>query len=225
MDAPPSKAMEPFIEMKDSQDLIGPCQHCGGPIEFPETDAGSTVICPHCGKETLVSTESEFTGPPPRSGSNAVAIFTCFAVVGLALMATGALIIIKQKKNHAAQTEANQTPSTPTNITSSTATQTVAAAASKPAKALSDLKVGEFKLEKTKGSSLVYVTGTLKNDSDYQRFGVKIQFDLFNRNQTNVGTAQDYIGILEPRHDWQFRALVTDPKAVSAQVASIKEEE
>jgi predicted RNA-binding Zn-ribbon protein involved in translation (DUF1610 family) len=218
--------MERFIEMKYSQDLTGPCQHCGGPIAFPETDTGSTVICPHCGKETLLSTESEFAGSPPPSGSRAVAIFISFAVVGLALMATGALIIIKKNKHRAAgQTETVQTPAAPTNITSSTATQTVAAAASKPAKALSDLKVGEFKLEKTKGSSLVYVTGILKNDSDFQRFGVKIQFDLFNRNQTNVGTAQDYIGILEPRHDWQFRALVTDPRAVSAQVASIKEEE
>jgi hypothetical protein len=224
MDAPPSKAMERFIEMKDSQDLIGPCQHCGGPIEFPETDDASTVICPHCGKETLLSSGSDFTGPPAQSGSNAVAIFICFAVVGLALMAIGALIIIKQKKNHAAQTEAIQTSSAPTNIPSST-TQTVAAVASKPAKALSDLKVGEFKLEKTKGSSLVYVTGILKNDSDYQRFGVKIEFNIFNRSETNIGTAQDYIGILEPRHDWQFRALVTDPKAASAKVASIKEED
>jgi predicted RNA-binding Zn-ribbon protein involved in translation (DUF1610 family) len=207
--------------MNDSQDLIGYCQHCGSQIEFPETADGTQAACPHCGKETLLTTE-----PPAQSGSRTVAIFTCVAVLGLALAATGALIIIKQKKNRAAApTETVQTSSVTTNVTSSSASTAVTTAATTPAKALSDLKVGEFKLEKTKGSSLVYVTGTLKNDSDYQRFGVKIQFDVFNRNQTNLGTAQDYIGILEPRHDWQFRALVTDPKAVSAKVASIKEEE
>ena len=92
-------------------------------------------------------------------------------------------------------------------------------------KSASDLKVGEVKLEKTKGSSLVYAVGTVKNDSDYQRFGVRIELDLFNQKGTKIGTTQDYIAILEPRREWQFRALIPDSKTVTAKVATLKEEE
>jgi len=95
----------------------------------------------------------------------------------------------------------------------------------KAKKSASDLKVSEVQLEKTKGSSLVYAVGTVKNESDYQRFGVRIELDLFNQNGAKLGTSKDYIAILEPRREWQFRALIPDPKAVSAKVATLKEEE
>jgi len=39
------------------------------------------------------------------------------------------------------------------------------------------------KLEKTSGSSLVYVTGTIRNDSERQRFGVKVEFSLFDHQR------------------------------------------
>ena len=37
--------------------------------------------------------------------------------------------------------------------------------------------------------------------------------------------AQDYLDILEPRHEWKFRALVLDPKTTAARVSAIKEME
>jgi len=106
-----------------------------------------------------------------------------------------------------------------------TETQAVVEAVPKPPKALSDLKVGEIQLQKTKDSSLVYAVGTLKNESDSQRFGVKIELDLLDARDLKVGTAQDYLQVLEPRREWQFHALVITPKAVKAVVASIKEED
>jgi hypothetical protein len=95
----------------------------------------------------------------------------------------------------------------------------------KVAKSANDLKVGAIALEKSKGSSLIYAVGVLRNDSDYQRFGVTIELALSDARGNRAGTAKDYRGVLEPRQEWRFRALVLDSKAVSAQVERVREEE
>jgi len=105
------------------------------------------------------------------------------------------------------------------------AAQEPAEAGHKPNKSLADLKAGEISLEITKGSSLVYAVGTITNDSEFQRFGVKVTLKLLDQKGATVGTTRDYIGILEPHQAWQFRALITDPKAVTAALDSIKEED
>ena len=91
-------------------------------------------------------------------------------------------------------------------------------------KSADDFKVDEIKLDKTQGSSLVYAVGTLTNDSEYQRFGVRIRLDLLNGDGGSVGSAQDYKEILEPHKTWQFRALVIGSKPVSARLGSVTEE-
>jgi len=98
-------------------------------------------------------------------------------------------------------------------------------AASKPPKSIDDLKPGPIVLEKTKGSSLVYAVGVLKNDSEHQRFGVNIELELSDSRGNRVGMAKDYRAVLEPGQQWRFRALVLDSKAVSARVVRIREEE
>jgi hypothetical protein len=89
----------------------------------------------------------------------------------------------------------------------------------------SDLSVSEITLQKTTGSSLVYAVGTVKNSSNRQRFGVKIQLVLLDVAGQKVGTATDYRQIMEPMGQWQFKALVVDSKAVSVQIESIKEDQ
>ena len=76
-----------------------------------------------------------------------------------------------------------------------------------------------------KGSRLVYVTGVLKNDSDHQRFGVRVELDLLDATGAKVGTATDYRQSLDPRATWQFRAIVTDRRATAAKLAGVKEDE
>ena len=95
-------------------------------------------------------------------------------------------------------------------------------------KLLGDLKVTQVALDQpkgAKGSRLVYVTGVLKNDSDHQRFGVRVELDLLDATTNKVGTATDYRQMLEPRATWQFRALVTDRRTVGARFAGVKEDE
>ena len=92
-------------------------------------------------------------------------------------------------------------------------------------KSLADLKAGPIALEKTKGNSLVYAVGILRNDSDHQRFGVTIELALSDARGNPAGRARDYRAVLEPRQQWRFRALTLDSKAASAQVSEIREEE
>ena len=80
-------------------------------------------------------------------------------------------------------------------------------------------------IEKTAGSSLVYAVGSLNNKTERQRFGVRIEIDLFDKADQKLGTAKDYQAVIEPHGQWRFRALVVDSKAVSAKVASIKEDQ
>jgi hypothetical protein len=93
------------------------------------------------------------------------------------------------------------------------------------AKSIADLKASPITIEKAKGSSLVYAVGRLKNDSDSQRFGVNVEIELTDAGGSILGIAKDYRNVLEPRQEWRFRALVLHPKAVSAKVAAIREEE
>ncbi|NDB75747.1 MAG: hypothetical protein EB141_08900 [Verrucomicrobia bacterium] len=95
-------------------------------------------------------------------------------------------------------------------------------------KLIGDLKVTQVALDQpkgAKGSRLVYVTGVLKNDSDHQRFGVRVELDLFDAAGNKVGTATDYRQSLEPRATWQFRGIVTDRRATAAKFAGVKEDE
>ena len=95
--------------------------------------------------------------------------------------------------------------------------------ATKPKK-LEDLNVGKPTLEKAKSGSLVYAVGTLKNDSDHQRYGVRVEFELLDASGKNVGKASDYKDVVEPRKEWRYRALVLTKKAASARLVSVNED-
>ena len=82
-----------------------------------------------------------------------------------------------------------------------------------------------LKLEKTLGSSLVYVTGTIRNLNDRQRFGVKAEFNLLATNGAAAGKASDYAPTLEKNGVWKFKALVMESKAASATLNSIREDQ
>ncbi len=75
-----------------------------------------------------------------------------------------------------------------------------------------------------KGSKLVYATGTVKNESDAQRFGVRVEVDLLDATGEKVGTATDYAATIEPRATWRFRALIVERRATSAKLSKITED-
>jgi DNA-directed RNA polymerase subunit RPC12/RpoP len=178
------------------------CGNCAGAVEAPRASAGTTVACPHCSAEILI---------PPRS--RALELWSVLAVV---LIVGGAFGYVQMRNK----------PKPPVAVAAAPApTNAPPPAAAKP-KSLEDLKVGRIEIDQPKGSGLRYAVGTLKNESDYPRYGITVELALFDqRGQELSKKAPDYLQMLQPRKEWRFRALVLDSKAVSAKVASIREEE
>lgn len=166
-----------------------------------------TVQCPHCHVETELHAIQ-------RARRN-ISGLLLFAVVGIAL-AVGAVLFLKSRKPEPIQ---KPSPAVQTNIVAPSP------AAPRP-KALEDFRIiGTVSIEKARNSRLSYAMGTLKNDSEHQRFGVKVELELFDAAGNKLATrASDYVQMLEPGKEWKFRALVLEPKAVSAKVASIQED-
>ncbi len=86
------------------------------------------------------------------------------------------------------------------------------------------LVAGPVKLETAKDSTLIYATGVLRNESDRQRFGVKVELEVFNAADRKLGTATDYTSSIDPGKEWKFRALVVDRLAKSAKLKAVTED-
>ena len=239
--------------MSEATHLKCPCQHCGSSIEFPAHGIGLAIDCPHCSGKTVlflppaVSPEigtdvpdSDASSSEDMAGSRSEAAVqqagrrgskVWLGIVGSLLVAGVGAFIALHKRSPESESRAANDPAPPALPSGSPAPssspppETNGAVSTKSTKSLDDLKVGPIKLEKAKGSSLVYAVGVMKNASDLQRFGVTIELELTDAGGKKVGTAKDYRNVLEPRQEWRFRALILASKAVSASVAQIREEE
>jgi hypothetical protein len=198
--------------MSSSDFVKGECGHCGGHLEFPTDAAGQTITCPHCGQ----STELVIPALPDKNRGFGPILLGLGAAICLASVA--GVFLYRQKASTGASLATQSPPAVQTN------TPVAVAPPLEPQELTNDFAIMPFKLEKTPGSSLVYVTGTVKNMADQQRFGVKIAFGLSDTNDNPVGTATDYQSVLEPHGEWHFKALVIESKAVSAKFNSIQED-
>ncbi len=182
--------------------------------------------------------------PAARTGRSSFAR-VCLWTLNIAIILAVVIVVGNHLKNRPSQSEAPSipiplsppptTPATPASSVPSVpspapppATMPPAIVTPKTPKLLTDLKIAQVALDQpkgTKGSRLVYVTGILKNDSDHQRFGVRVELDLLDAAGTKVGTATDYRQSLDPRATWQFRAIVTDRRATAAKFTAVKEDE
>ena len=197
--------------------LKGECRECGGHIEFPADSAGMTIDCPHCGKRT----ELLLVAPPEQpSVPRKVLVWRLFAALILVLGLGAALVALNRAQNWVAR----QKPLPPVPVAAANAQKSAPPPADDPA-TTAGFQLSAINLEKTTGSSLTYAVGTVINPTNRQRFGVKIELDLFDAGGKKVATATDYQQVLEPNGQWQFKALVVDTKAATAKLASIKEDQ
>jgi len=201
--------------------LKGECQHCRGHIEFPVETIGTVASCPHCGQ----ATELLLPAPPVEPSVPRKALV--WAVVAALILGGGlggALWALRYAQRLAARRGgrapvANAVPAAPPRG------QVAQPAANVDQGAVNGFRVSEVALEKTAGSSLVYATGTVKNVSARQRFGVKVELDLFDAAGAKVGKAKDYQQVQEPGSEWHFKALIVESKARSAKLAAITEDQ
>jgi len=200
--------------------LKGACQHCDGHLEFLAEHIGMMVPCPHCGKET----ELELLPPPdePTVPRRAL-VWSGIAILILVFGLGAALIALKRAQNWA------QSQRLPTSVPAAVEPPRMEQKqAPTPSGTNSPAEQGfdasAVTVEKTRGSSLIYAVGTIKNTSDQQRFGVKVELELLDAGGRKLGGASDYRQVLEPGAQWQFKALVVDAKTVSAKISSIQED-
>ncbi len=217
--------------MSEPDHLKCPCQQCGGTIEFPSDGAGLSVNCPHCGEPTILlvlppeeaqEVRLDTHDPLPSKGRRNV-----IALLLLVVAVAAGTYVFRDKltRTRPDQDAKDPTPHQRSMTAESPVVRTNPPTPAKVPKSIDDLKVGAITLEKARGSSLVYATGVLRNESDHQRFGVNLELEMTDARGAKAGTARDYRAVLEPRQEWRFRALVLDSKAVSARVAGIREEE
>jgi DNA-directed RNA polymerase subunit RPC12/RpoP len=189
--------------MDQTKYLKGECAHCGGHIEFPALSAGTVADCPHCGQPTelLLARPKEEPAIPTKA-----LVWTIIAAVVLILGLAGTLYALHLAKKQVvmkggapAATNAITKPLTETN-----------------ALAKMGFTAGKVELEQAKGSSLVYAIGTLKNTENRERFGVKVELDLFDAGGKKIGEASDYQSVIETNGEWQFKAMVVDSKRTAS---------
>lgn len=197
--------------MEEPKYLKSSCLHCGGHIEFPEAGVGQAIPCPHCGQSTVLAISA--SPIPPRSRT----VLWAGLAMGIIAAGVGGFFYF-----HPTPPAEESKPVAPSR--GPEAGPKAAEVKKEKEKSLADLKVATVQFEKTEGTSLTYAVGKLKNDSAFQRFGVKLELKLIDVGGRNVGLATDYAPLIEPHAEWNFHALVTDPKAVKAEVSDIKEE-
>lgn len=202
--------------------LRGECQHCGGHFEFPAESIGLQAPCPHCGQQTELLLER-----PPEEPSlpRRVIVWTVAAIIVLGLGLVGAVLALKRAER-LAEKQKRERVGQPA-VTAGTDGVPVEVLGQTPAPSETDeFRVSKISLENAPGTSLVYAVGTVRNNANKQRFGVKLELDLLDAGGQKVGAAKDYQAVLEPGAEWRFKALVVEPKGVvSAKVASLKEEQ
>jgi hypothetical protein len=209
--------------MSNHEFVKGECRLCGGHLEFPAEAIGKTIACPHCGQ----SIELQATESKPKAGGRRL------WVIGIALLACGAVaaIILLGRRSH--PTAGTFPPSTATTNVSNppiTPEPKIVPASPpveppRPGEVLTNsFGISGGTMQSTSGSSLVYVLGTVRNLSDRQRFGVKVEFSLLDAAGQVIGHATDYQSEIDPHAEWDFKALVMESKAVSAHFSGITEQ-
>ncbi len=200
--------------------LKGECALCGGHIEFPVEAAGTTADCPHCGKQTelLLAQPKDQPAIPAR-----IVIWTLIAILVLVAGFGAALYALKraqrwaerQKRAVAIAQTSNTSPSQP---------EPPAPDPSDPI-AKAEFHISEIKLEKDPGTSVVHAAGTLENVSTRTRYGVTLEFDVFNAEGKKIGTAHDYQNAMDPKSKWNFHAPIVQAKATMAKATAVTEQQ
>jgi hypothetical protein len=195
--------------MSNSDSLKCACPGCGGRIEFPAGRAGELVDCPHCGAQTkLISNTKKLPTRPTRK----LAIVAGAILIALALVAVGVEFFWRDLQQSDAPPAMAVTPAITNVFIPKAFTE------------FNDFKINKITLKKSGDGGLIYAVGILKNDTGRQRFGVKVELDLHDAQDVKIGSTSDYVAVIEPHRQWQFQALLTDPRAVKAVLTQIEEQ-
>ncbi len=199
------------------------CQHCGGHIEFPSEGVGRKISCPHCGERTLLTRSA-----PVEIGGGCATRRRIYWTLGIAaglVAATGGALFYVNYRDAQQATAAPALPLPPPQTNPPVTTALPAPQPKPPRDLWHGLKASKVTLDESGNGSLIYATGTLTNETTRQRFGVKVEVEIFDEHRRKLGSATDYTDLIEAGKEWKFRAMVTDKAAKSAKVTNVKEQE
>lgn len=196
--------------MMSTKSLQGECQQCGGLFEFPAEAVGVMGECPHCGQQT----ECVLAAPPEEKSPIRTKAIT-FMVIAVVILTGGliaAQLALKRAERMVGRKQGTQTSGATPNQPVTTSPF-----------AAQSFRVSLVTLETTPGTKLVHAQGAITNLTNRQRFGVKVELDLFDAAGKPVATASDYVGVIEPNAEWKFSASAVEARAASAKITAIKE--
>ena len=210
--------------MEPSSYFKSTCAHCGGHIEAPTEGAGMWIRCPHCAEKT------QLVAPPPkldaqpvarRSADNNSSDYRLAIIIGVSLLLVAAVGAALWRVR--AEALKRKPPIRATVTTPAAASPTPKPVPQPEPYLWNGLKPGPITIEKSAKSRLIYAIGTIRNETDKQRFGVKVALDVLDANGEKIGSAVDQTQFIDAHQDWNYKALVTSAKATTAKVTAITE--
>jgi predicted RNA-binding Zn-ribbon protein involved in translation (DUF1610 family) len=184
----------------------------GAAKSAPAAKGSFSRECPGCGLEVSIKARTcPACGAVLREGRGFNLKLALAAGLSVAVLAGGIFLLLRSgvlKRSDAPSTERTDAPAKPT----------------KPVKRSGRFEVVSHQIEKTPGTSLMYVTGSVLNDTDQQKFSVRVTFALTDKNGRPAGEATDYVTVIEPGETWNFRALILDSAAENARLVSLEAE-
>lgn len=223
------------------------CPACGQRIKFGAEDAGTEAYCPHC--ETPVVLHAEAPPPPKPGGGVSKAMLIGIPVAAFALVfGLIAMVAVVKKGKRAKQVAVVNGKDGKDGKEGGKAKPS--GGGSKGARKVELLKGYKRPFEAPKQKKLVfdnptprkpgdptqlmghkiinaesgrmqYVVGLVKNHTGKRFFDVEIFFDLLDEKGKKVGEAKDYVGILSPNSQWEFKATVYNRGVKSAKLRKI----
>lgn len=199
--------------MSNNNFIKGECQQCAGHLEFAADAVGETIVCPHCGQPTALAASIS---------TNKTNTFRWLRAVVAGSLSVGLMLLVAMLflRKHPAPAAI---PAKPATVVATVKPATISGPAADEIRT-NDFAISSIQLTRTTASSLIYAIGKIRNLSDHQRFGVKVEVELLDADQHSLGRTQDYHALLEPGATWQFKALVLASKAVSARLNAIAED-
>jgi len=205
-----SKLFADKTKMMKIKNLRGECQHCGGLIEFHAEHAGTIGECPHCNQNTQL-----MLALPPEDASPLRRKVIIFSLIG-SLIFIGGLIGMKTALNRARQLRAENEKFSSSSISQST-TRT------EDVFAKDGFYISQPSISKSEGSTIMHAVGSVTNVAKHQRYGVKVELEIFDLSGEKIGVTSDYKKIMESGAEWRYRALIVEKRAASAKILRVTE--
>lgn len=211
---PPMGSMSPSLESAPSKEKFAPepdphvCENCGGAM------APEDKVCMECGHRRPFKTK--WTGNTIFRMAAGVVLLGELAVLGLQWTTEGKPFGLRQRTRSAVLVKVGLReeldPAEQAALVGKNVTNPAAAVAKDP-----DLKLKSHELKPDQDNGSLWIRGVVKNISKYRYYRVKVRFKMKDKEGNVIPEmeASAYQQAIDPGKEWDFKALMIDPDAVS----------